>query len=183
MTCVEYGGHVWTFKGPFQFSTPSNSMISSENSIPSVICTTGKSATIYTFPNIERFIPIFGGTTHGCLSRILWCPWGWHWGMVPVLVAKLLFHHQRSTCSADTYPVDHYHKGMCVLLCLRVVVAVWLLGHVFFPFLTLSSSFLKSFAPIIKVWKLKNFVHCKSFSIVTMRVCRRCTCECGGWLM
>jgi len=68
---------------------------------------------IYTFPCMEGFIPTSRGTSHGWLSLVLWCPWGWHWGMVPILVAKLFFHHQRSVNCIDTYPINHYHKGWC----------------------------------------------------------------------
>ncbi len=70
-----------------------------------------KSTTIYTFPSMEGFIPTFGA--HGWLSQVLWCPWGWHWRMAPILVAKLLFHHQRSIGYVNTYPINHYHMGWC----------------------------------------------------------------------
>ncbi len=72
-----------------------------------------KSATIYTFPSMEGFIPTFREIAHGWLSRILWCLWSWHWGMALVLVAKLLFHHQRSASCVDIYSINHYHKGWC----------------------------------------------------------------------
>jgi hypothetical protein len=46
-----------------------------------------------------------------------------------------------------------------VLPLVGVVAMVSLLGHKIFLLLTLSLNFLKSFAPITKMWKLKNFAH------------------------
>jgi hypothetical protein len=68
-----------------------------------------------------------------------------------------------------------------VLPLLGVVAMIQLLK--FLPLLTLPLIFLRSFAPIIKVWRLRNSIHCKSFNVDPMRVYKRHTHECGGWLM
>ncbi len=72
---------------------------------------------------------------------------------------------------------------MQILLRLRVMAACWLLKHEFFPLLTMSPNSLRNFAPITTVWRLKNSIHCKNFNDDPMKVCRRHTRRCGGWLM